>query len=68
MDLFDQLSGTLDTIDGAIADVQSQLQADSEVSYELINTLNEVQRAARSLRVLTDYLERHPEALLRGKD
>jgi paraquat-inducible protein B len=24
-------------------------------------------RAARSLRVLADYLERHPEALIRGK-
>ena len=27
----------------------------------------EVNRAARGLRVLADYLERHPEALLRGK-
>jgi paraquat-inducible protein B len=26
-----------------------------------------VSRAARSIRVLGDYLERHPEALLRGK-
>jgi len=30
-------------------------------------TLNEVGRAARSVRVLADYLEQHPEALLRGK-
>jgi paraquat-inducible protein B len=29
--------------------------------------LNEVSRAARSIRVLADYLERHPESLLRGK-
>ncbi len=34
---------------------------------ELRNTLSEVSGAARSLRVLSDYLERHPEALLRGK-
>jgi paraquat-inducible protein B len=27
----------------------------------------EISRAARSLRVLADYLEQHPEALLRGK-
>jgi paraquat-inducible protein B len=26
-----------------------------------------VSRAAQSLRVLADYLEQHPEALLRGK-
>jgi len=29
--------------------------------------MQELARAARSLRVLADYLERHPEALLRGK-
>ena len=34
---------------------------------ELRDALQEVTRAARSLRVLTDYLERHPEALIRGK-
>jgi hypothetical protein len=26
-----------------------------------------VSRAARAIRVLADYLERHPESLLRGK-
>jgi paraquat-inducible protein B len=30
-------------------------------------TLQEIARAARNLGVLLDYLERHPEALLRGK-
>ena len=30
-------------------------------------TLYEVERAARSLRELADYLDRHPEALLHGK-
>jgi len=34
---------------------------------ELGTTLEEVNRAARGLRVLVDYLERHPESLLRGK-
>jgi paraquat-inducible protein B len=31
------------------------------------DTMREVGRAAQSLRVLADYLERHPEALIRGK-
>jgi paraquat-inducible protein B len=31
------------------------------------STLYELSRAARSLRELADYLDRHPEALLRGK-
>jgi paraquat-inducible protein B len=39
----------------------------SRVNYELGNTLKEAAAAARSLRVLADYLERHPEALLQGK-
>jgi paraquat-inducible protein B len=30
-------------------------------------TLRELSRAARSVRVLADYLERHPESLIRGK-
>jgi paraquat-inducible protein B len=34
---------------------------------DLRETLQEITRAARSLRVLTDFLERHPEALIRGK-
>ena len=34
---------------------------------ELREALQEVARAARSVRVLSEYLERHPEALIRGK-
>jgi len=34
---------------------------------ELRNTMQELSRAARSLRTLADYLEQHPEALIRGK-
>jgi paraquat-inducible protein B len=29
--------------------------------------LKELGSAARSLRIMADYLERHPEALIRGK-
>jgi paraquat-inducible protein B len=34
---------------------------------ELRNALQEVARAARGVRVLADYLERNPGALIRGK-
>ena len=37
------------------------------VQRGLDDTLRELQRAARSLRVLADYLQLHPESLLRGK-
>ena len=35
--------------------------------YQITTTLKELSAAARSIRVWADYLERHPEALLRGK-
>lgn len=40
---------------------------DSSVRRNLTHTLTEVADAARSLRLLADYLNRHPEALLRGR-
>ena len=42
--------------------------ATSETLTNFNRTLNSVTEAARSMRNLTDYLERHPEALLRGKE
>jgi len=53
-------SRTLDTADKTIA-------PNSALSDNLSETLGEVSRAARAIRVLADYLERHPESLLRGK-
>ena len=39
----------------------------SSTRYELDQLLSTATQAARSIRVLADYLERHPEALLQGK-
>jgi len=39
----------------------------SEEIEEINQTLQELRRAARSVRVLTDYIEQHPEAFIRGK-
>jgi paraquat-inducible protein B len=39
----------------------------SEGISQLDKTLQEVRGAARSMRLLTEYLEQHPEALLKGK-
>ena len=43
------------------------IEKQSPLRYQTQCALEEVTAAARSLRYLTDYLERHPEALLRGK-
>lgn len=55
-----QAEQTLSTVDNTIA-------ADSPLQYDLANMLVEFKKAARSIRVLTDYLERHPEVLIAGK-
>jgi paraquat-inducible protein B len=43
------------------------LSTDSPVQQDLRGTLLELNRAAASLKLLTDYLQRHPESLIRGK-
>jgi paraquat-inducible protein B len=45
----------------------SLLGADTPAQQELRQALQEVTRAARALRVLADYLETNPAALIRGK-
>ena len=57
------LDGGRVTLDNA----NKLIEPNSVLGAELGNTLQEVSRAARSVRVLADYLERHPEALIRGK-
>ncbi len=52
---------TLGRADRNLLDPSAPIQRNAE------QTLLDLQRAAQSLRVLTDYLQRHPESLLRGK-
>jgi paraquat-inducible protein B len=59
--------GTLVTAQGTLDNASNLTGPNSAQVQQLGSTLEEVSRAARSLRVLADYLERHPEALLRGK-
>ena len=58
---------TLGQAQRTVAVVDAALNTDSPLRYDLANALREVQGAARSLRVLTDYLEQHPEAVIMGK-
>ena len=52
---------SLGRLDRNVLDPSAPLQRNVE------QTLVDLQRTAQSLRTLTDYLERHPESLLRGK-
>ena len=66
---------TLQELRRAIADANRVVQnadttlfsKDSPAPQDLRDMLQEITRAARSIRVLVDYLERHPDTLLRGK-
>ena len=50
-----------------LASTQQLITPNAPVGYELLKTLRELSEAARSLRGLTDYLERHPNAVLFGR-
>src|SRR6266850_1770222 len=59
--------GTLVSAQGTLDNTTNLTGPNSTQIQQLGSTLQEVSRAARSVRVLADYLERHPEALIRGK-
>lgn len=50
-----------------IKEIEATFGEDSSLIYELNDTLQGILAAANSIRVLADYLERHPESLIRGK-
>lgn len=47
--------------------ISNLLASDSALPVNAENAMQELSRAARSLRTLSDYLQTHPEALLRGR-
>jgi paraquat-inducible protein B len=59
--------GTLTNADQLIGNVNQLIEPNSALDAELDILLQQGGDAARALRVLADYLERHPEALIRGK-
>ena len=62
-----QITETLDSLDNLTNDASALLQPDSNVRYEFENMIRELGRAASSIRLLSEYLERNPNALLTGR-
>jgi paraquat-inducible protein B len=48
--------------------IKSVDEMTNEQRFELITALREFTEAARSFRILSDYLQQHPESLIFGKD
>jgi paraquat-inducible protein B len=63
--LIKSLRDTADAAQGTLATVQTLLGTSSNT--DLPKLMRELSEAARSVRVLADYLDRHPESLLRGR-
>ena len=60
-------STTLDQVQSTLGTYQKLAEPSGSLGHDLARTLGEVDAAARSVRTLTDYLELHPEAVLKGK-
>ena len=58
---------SLDESRKALVEVQGLTSQSAYLGYEAGSTLEEMKSLSRSVRSLTDYLERHPESLIRGK-
>jgi paraquat-inducible protein B len=66
-DSVQQLQATLRQAQTTLQGAQSFVGPDSQIRYDVSALLKELQGAARSIRVFADYLERNPQALIRGK-
>ncbi len=52
----------------AMHKIKQLTAGDADNKADLQRLVGEVTRAARSIRVLTNYLQQHPEAIIRGRD
>lgn len=66
-DVAPQARETLEQARKTLAAAERTLSADAPLQQDLRDALREIGRSAESLRTLTDYLDRHPESLIRGK-
>jgi paraquat-inducible protein B len=62
-----ELNAVLKQAQLSLATSKAVLETDSPLQYRMKETLEELSEAARSLRVLVEYLENHPESIVTGK-
>jgi paraquat-inducible protein B len=65
--LLKNLDQTVTNADKLLGNANQLIEPNSQLDTELDNLLLQGDGAMRSLSLLLDYLERHPEALIRGK-
>jgi paraquat-inducible protein B len=73
-EMAENLNNTLKKADATLEELRLGIttygnlaERNMNLGFDVSRTLQEIEGAARSIRSLTDYLERHPEALVKGK-
>jgi len=66
-DAMKQASLSLDQMRSTLGSYQNVAVQNANVGYDVTKTLGDLDAAARSVRSLAEYLERNPEAMLKGK-
>ncbi len=62
-----RLRSAFESAESALNEIDTMVDDESDLRYYIDIFLRELTLAARSIRALADYLERNPDALLRGK-
>jgi len=63
-----QINAVLSSAEQTLAEAQTMFAARSTTRTEINRLLLELAEAARSIRLLADYIEQHPESIIKGKD
>ena len=61
------LTGVMDEAERTLGSVRKMVDSNSAARTETKRLLIELTETAQAIRMIVDYLERHPEALIRGK-
>jgi len=69
------VNGTVKSVDQLVKDTnkmmnearKNYLDSNAEINKKILRLLDEATRTTKSIKNLTDYLERHPESLIKGK-
>jgi paraquat-inducible protein B len=63
-----QITTVLSSAEATLQEAQAMFAVNSTTRTEINRLLQELAEAARSIRLLADYIEQHPESIIKGKD
>lgn len=61
------MQATLDDVRKTLKSSESILSSDAPMQQDVRKAVQQMTRAAASLQIMTDYIQQHPESLIRGK-